>query len=282
MQRKLITREDILRFESLSADDLEFQEYSEENATAFETRRRGVSPSKKTYKRETIDNNIQVLRERAESYNMLAVDYKRVYSLDGVVLFGSYVNSNNNMIGGLDLGILCTYVGSDVEEFQGNVRLYLDDSKYDVPDGRNPGDCISSLLKSKMSAYGYDKMISYLRYGKKSNCDGPRLNFLKLHRIDQVMVPCNEKKEMPYIFYGKYIWLCRNDEQKCDDLDNNIKILRKQFREHEIKAPFSDNSSEAKVEYEKIKKIHQKMEKRLLEAKEEYNKRRGKPHRVCR
>ncbi|WP_022756221.1 hypothetical protein [Butyrivibrio fibrisolvens] len=278
MQRKIVTREDILRFESLSADDLEFQEYSEEKATAFEARRREVSPSKKKYKRETIDNKIQILRERAESYNMLEFEYKRVYSLDGIILFGSYVNSNNDMIGGLDLGILCTYVGTDVDEIQGNIRLYLHDNKYKVPDGRNPGDCISGLLKSKMSAYGYDKMISYLRYGRKSNRDGPRLNFLKLHRIDQVMNSCTEKKEMPYIFYGKYFWLCRNNEQKCDVIDNNIKILREQFREHEIKAPFSDNSSEAKVEYEKIKKLHQKMEKRVLEAKEEYNKRRGKPH----
>lgn len=278
MQRKIATREDILRFESLSADDLKFQDYSEENATAFEARRRELSPSKKTYKRTTIDNKIHILRERAESYNMLLAPNERIYTLDGVILFGSYINSENDVIGGLDIGVLCTYAGIDVDEIQGNVRLYLHDNDYGVPAGRKPGDCISSALKNKLSAYGYDKMISYLRYGRKSNRDGSRLNFLKLHRIDHVINYCNEKNEMPYIFYGKYYWLCRNDEHKCNDLDNSIEFFREQFRKHETKAPFSDISAEAKVEYEKIKVLRKKMEKRLLDSKEEYNKRRGKHH----
>lgn len=36
IQRRIATREDILKFESLSADDFEYQDYSEKNAVAFE------------------------------------------------------------------------------------------------------------------------------------------------------------------------------------------------------------------------------------------------------
>lgn len=277
MQRKIATREDILRFESLSADDLQFQDYSEENATAFESRRRELSPSKKTYKRTTIDNKIHILGERAESYNMLLAPNERIYTLDGVILFGSYINSENDVIGGLDIGVLCTYAGID-DEIQGNIRLYLHDNKYEVPKGRKPGECISSVLVSRLSNYGYDKMLSYLKNGGKTDCSSARLNFIKPQRIDQVISSSYAKNEMPYIFYGKYVWLCKNDEHKCDNLDNSIEFFREQFRKHETKAPFSDISAEAKVEYEKIKELRQKMEKRLLDSKEEYNKRRGKHH----
>lgn len=51
------------------------------------------------------------------------------------------------MIGDLDIGILCSYNGVDIQETQGNIRLYLHNSGYEVPDGRNPSDCIANTLK---------------------------------------------------------------------------------------------------------------------------------------
>lgn len=66
------------------------------------------------------------------------------------------------MIGDLDIGILCSYNGVDIQETQGNIRLYLHNSGYEVPDGRNPSDCIANTLKKKYNNYGYEAVVKYL------------------------------------------------------------------------------------------------------------------------
>ncbi len=248
MGRRRVSLEEQLRFDALSADDPEFQDYSEENAAAFESRRRELAFTYKKFKRETIEKNIQVLKDRAEKYNELLELDERVYTLDGVVIFGSYINSDNLNVGGLDIGILCTYVGYDSDETQGNIRFYLHRYGHSVPDGRKPGDCISklSLVKNKLCRYAYDEMLKYLKYGRKIREDGPILSFIKEHRVDQVLESCNENSEMPYIFFGKYSWLCRNNLEKCDAIDRTVIVLREQFLKHELRAPFADISDAAK------------------------------------
>lgn len=82
------------------------------------------------------------------------------------------------------------------------------------------------------------------------------MTFLRAYRIDQVLDSCIKDKEMPHIFYGKYIWLCRNDEDKCAAIDILAKNLREQFKRHEIRAPFFKQAAKAKEELGKITKIH--------------------------
>lgn len=258
MGRRRVSLEEQLEFEALSADDSEYQTYSEENAAAFERKRREMASVNKKFKRSTVEKKIQVLQDRARSYNELLELDERVYKLDGVVLFGSYINSDNQTIGGLDIGILCTYVGYDTDETQGNIRFYLHNYGHIVPDGRKPAECISkfSLVKNKLCRYGYDEMFKYLKYGRKIR-EEPILDFIKEHRINLVLESCNKNCEMPYIFYGKYSWLCRNNEEKCAELDKTVFDLREQYLKHELRAPFANISDAAKEKLMERNKVEQ-------------------------
>lgn len=155
----------------------------------------GISPEqdsrkdhdhKERYLRSTITAKLPLLRQRAYEFNDIPL-HKRLFSIDGVIAYGSYCNSEREKIGDLDIGILYSYHGDEVELFNGeprrykSCRIYLDEVEHDPAAYDYGPDEIKAIANKKFGIdispsspyyYAQNKMMNYLKNGK----NGGRIN----------------------------------------------------------------------------------------------------------
>ena len=224
----------------------------------------GISPEqdsrkdhdhKERYLRKTIASKLPLLRERAYDFNDIPL-HERLFSIDGVVAYGSYCNSDREKIGDLDIGILFSPHGDELLFPEESVRLkscriYLDKVEHD-PRAYDYGP--EELQHGVMQKFGMDKIMS--RTGPyfyaennvaaflKKGIDGPKLNFLEIHEMKEAIELAEDSGEIPFMFYGNFMWIARCDEEKCQEIDRKVEGWRK---DKSLQIPNHDNGGTAKA-----------------------------------
>lgn len=199
--------------------------------------------------RTTVTAKLPTLRERAYAFNDLPLE-KRLYFIDGLIAYGSYCNSDREKIGDLDIGILFSSHGDELPLPEEPIRLkscriYLNQVKHD-PKAYDYGT--EELRHGVLGRFGMEKLMSptgpyFYAENKvisflKNGVDGPKLNFLEIHDMQEAIDQAEFEGEVPFMFYGNFMWIARCDEEKCLEIDKKIENWRE---DKSLQKPNHDN-----------------------------------------
>ena len=135
--------------------------------------------NKKLYKRETAKRTLENLIKRIKEANG---NDEFIYKITKAVLFGSYINSNKEKVGDLDIAIYIELKDKSKPELEQNMERASTSNSY-----------VPFILKF---IYGKEEVFKYIKDKK---------HILQLHDGNKVDKDSKEHKEpLSYIYFDKY------------------------------------------------------------------------------
>ena len=146
-----------------------------------------------TYSRKTAKKVLENIVQRIKEVNK---NKEFIYKVTKAVLFGSYINSNKEKIGDLDIAIYIELKDKSIPEFEQNFARARTSLNY-----------VPLILRF---IYGKEEIYKYIKNRKR---------VLELHdgvKVDEDSKLRNEK--VSYIYFDKYKVIYEEAKQKCGNL----------------------------------------------------------------
>ena len=146
-----------------------------------------------TYSRETAKKALENVVQRIKAVNK---NKEFIYRITKAVLFGSYINSNKEKIGDLDIAIYIELKDKSIPEFEQNFARARTSLNY-----------VPLILRF---IYGKEEIYKYIKNRKR---------VLEIHdgvKVDEDAKKQNEK--VSYIYFDKYKVIFEEGKQQCGNL----------------------------------------------------------------
>jgi predicted nucleotidyltransferase len=132
---------------------------------------------KRKYKRQTAEKALEMVKQKIIEVND---NSEFLYYIDRAILFGSYINSDKEYVGDLDIALYTTFKGKKSKELEMNKKRAAEKDFQ--------GNFVLSFI------YGKEEVAKYIRNGKQ---------IISLHNGNQAEKNSKRHKEKNYIYWDK-------------------------------------------------------------------------------